>query len=176
MQCTTPRLLDAVHEEWVYSQAGFKVLECVDMLVFKKIGSNVQFLMLKREDRVLSKVGWEYPKGPALFHETLREAAARELKEETGCDISSYIFRGELGYQTVNVAWRKKPYDTLHVLGLTYLFTGREDQIVPYKKEGLRSSEWMTWEDARQKVWMQDYGPPFFDRWKEREAEILLGT
>lgn len=171
--CLDQSYFDAIHEEKAYFQAGFRVLDCVDMLVFRITKGEVEFLMLKREDRTLSVVGWEYSKGPLLYHETHREAAARELREETGLDVSNYVYIRDLGFQTVNVAWRKKSYDTLHLLALTYLFTGHEDKIVPYKKEGLRVSTWMKWEEAREKIWMRDYGPIFFDRWKEREAEIL---
>ena len=35
--CLSPRLLEAIHEELVYPQAGLKVLDCVDMLVFRKV-------------------------------------------------------------------------------------------------------------------------------------------
>lgn len=171
--CLQPELLEAIEKNRIYSQAGFKILECIDILVFKKNGNDIQFLMLKREDRSLSVSGWEYSKGPVLFHETHREAAARELVDETGLDIINYKFIMNIGYQTVNVHWRKKNYDTMHLLGMTYLLIGNEDDIVPYKKEGLRRSAWMSWEKGKEAVWMRDYGPIFFDRWKENEDYII---
>lgn len=171
--CLQNEFLNAIEENLIYEQVGFKMLECIDVLVFKLEENNVQFLMLRREDRSISISGWEYSKGPVLFHETHQEAAARELLDETGLSIENYRFIMEIGYQGVDVHWRKKNYDTMHLLGMTYLLTGNEDDIVPYKKEGLRRSTWMTWEKAKESVWMRDYGPVFFDRWKENEDYIL---
>lgn len=174
--CLQSELLQAIEQFKVYHQVGFKMLECLDNLIFRKNGDQTEFLMLKREDRSISVSGWEYSKGPVLFHETHREAAARELVDETGLGIENFKYIMDLGYQTVNVDWRKKNYDTLHLLGMTYFFTGDKDNIVPYKKEGLRRSTWMSWEEAKATVWMKDYGPVFFDRWKENEKEILRLT
>ncbi len=170
--CLQSQFLEAIEQNRIYEQAGFVILECIDILVFKKQGDDIQFLMLRREDRSLSVSGWEYSKGPVYYHETHRESAARELLDETGLNIVNYKFIMNLGYQTVNVHWRKKNYDTMHLLGMTYLLIGNEDDIVPYKKEGLRRSTWMSWERAKEAVWMRDYGPKFFHRWRANEELI----
>lgn len=172
-RCVVKDLLAAINRDFIYNRFGFKVLECADMLVFRVKDNQVEFLLLKREDSRLEIVGWEYPKGGLVYHETVREGALRELKEETG--VTTYIYRGYLGYQIVNVSDRKRIwYDTLRVHGLTFLYTGPEDAIRPSSGgEILRTPTWMSWEEARKKVWMKTYGPEFFDRWRAKQDEIL---
>lgn len=173
-QCVDTMYLYAINRDFIYGRFGFKILECVDLLVFRVRDECVEFLMLSREDERLGIVGWEYPKGGILFHETLYEGSLRELEEETG--TTSYAYRGYLGHQIVDVSKRKRiDYDTLRVHGLTFQFTGVEDVIRPSAatKEGLRNPTWNSWKEARKKVWMKDYGREFFDRWQAKQNEIL---
>jgi 8-oxo-dGTP pyrophosphatase MutT (NUDIX family) len=173
--CQDKDLLVAIKRDYIYPRYGFRVLECVDMLVFRVKNDRPEFLMLKREDERLAMIGWEYPKGGIQFHESLREGALRELLEETG--VAKYRFKGYLGHQVVDVSERKRIwYDTLCVHGLTYQFVGEEGQIDSHApRERLRTPTWMSWEEAREKVWMKSYGPEFFDRWNNKRAEILEG-
>lgn len=173
----TREQLDALHLDYKYTRFGFKILECVDVLAFRVRDGQVEFLMLRRDDKKLGMVGWEYPKGGIHYHHTLCEGALSELAEETGS--TSYEYRGYLGCQTVDVSDRKRAdYDTLRVHGLTFLFTGKAETLNPSsegRKEGLRKPTWMSWEEAREKVWMKTYGPEFFDKWKAKKDQILAG-
>jgi MoaA/NifB/PqqE/SkfB family radical SAM enzyme len=98
------------------------------------------------------------------------------MLEETGIEnIGDFRFGGYLGYQTADVAWRrKKEYNTLRVHGLTYLFVGRMEDIQTGKhREKHIRHEWTAWEDASEKIWIKEYGKEFFERWKKKRWEIF---
>ena len=174
-QCADQLELAAINRSFVYQQFGFKVIECVDVLVFRIKDKQPEFLLLKREDPLRGFWGREYPKGPILFHETMREGALHRLMEETG--TTSYEYRDYFGYQVVDVRERKLvEYDALRVHGFTFLFTGTEDAIQPVDTQVvLRDPIWVSWEQAREMIWMKPYGPEFFDRWKAKQEQILSG-
>lgn len=168
--------LDAIRYDRIYREFGRRVLECVDVLVFRETAHGErEFLVLKR-----SQAGnalderWEYPKGGLEYHETVHEGAIRELLEETGIrSTGSFRFGGSLGYQTVDVAWRKHPeYDTLRVHGVTYLFYGREEDL--QLSEEHIDYAWLPFEVARARVTIGEYSTRFFDRWWETRWDIML--
>lgn|SRR5271157_415103 len=47
---------------------------------------------------------WSLPKGKLIGKETWEEAAVREVKEETGCDVQITGFAGSASYQVKGVA------------------------------------------------------------------------
>lgn len=72
--------------------------------------SEEKFLLLKRSEENSSSGEWTFPGGKIEENETEREAAVRELKQETGLEGGivdsgdSYIGEGELGY------WKIYPF------------------------------------------------------------------
>jgi 8-oxo-dGTP pyrophosphatase MutT (NUDIX family) len=165
----TPDIFKAVNDEMYYEELGFRVLECVDSLIFAKDEKNeLRFLMIRRK-----KEGecWEYPKGGLFYHETVLESAYREIEEETGIEIDNLISCGNLGWQTVNVEERKDYYDTLRVHGVTFYYTGNLSEIKIDPKHDKYT--WVSLHDARDMVWMKNYGPEFFNRWERNKKEIL---
>ena len=95
------------------------------------------------------------------------------LKIETGSN--KYNYRGYLGIQNVDVSDRKlAEYNTLRVHGLTFLFTGKSSEVIPEDfKVILRTPTWVSWEKARESIWMKTYGPEFFDRWLSQKEIIM---
>ena len=174
-QCVDQLELAAINRNFVYRRFGFRVIECIDVLVFRVKDKQPEFLILKREDSLRGFVGREYPKGPIQYHETIREGALHRLREETG--TISYEYRGYLGYQVVDVSDRSlHEYDTLRVHGATFLFTGTEGAIRPVDTQVvLRDPMWVSWKKAREMIWMKPYGPEFFDRWQAQKEQILAG-
>jgi len=174
-RCADNMLLYAILRDYVHELFNFKVLECVDVLVFRRKEAKVEFLILKREDRQQGFWGWEYPKGGLRFHETVREGALRLLRTRTGNE--QYAYRGYLGYQAVDVSDRRLPkYDTLRVHALTFEYLGTEEAIKPTDpKVILRTPRWVDWATASKMIWMKSYAPEFLERWLQKESQILAG-
>ena len=170
-----PHLLDLLHADWVSPLYGLRVLNCVDVIVFRECETGPEFLLLERKGTNEAQSGWEYPKGGMELHERPDEAAARELLEETGtASIGYFIFGGDLGTQTADVSWRmRSDYDTLRVTGLTYLYVGAEDAIVPARQEGLVAAKWVSLAEASSMLWIGEYGAEFLRRWDEMKSSIL---
>lgn len=173
-------LLKTLRADYIYNEFGRCVLECVDVIVFREQEhkeGEYEFLMLERKNLGESFSGWEYPKGGLEYHETIHEGAMRELLEETGIGTTGgFRFSGYLGYQSSDVSWRGKKYDTLRVHAVTYLFYGRDEDIklTRPESEGHKSSTWMSWQEARDVVqFLGAYAGKFFERWKDRQWRIL---
>lgn len=168
----TTDLLDAINRDHLRTQFGFNILECIDALVFRIVDNKVEFLLMKRRklyDKAVS--GWEYPKGAMLYHETPLEAALRELEEETSTGV--YVHKGYLGYQIADVSERRRSYNTVKVHGLTFLFEGSDNDIVPTEEDFDETPAWVSLDKAQEMVWMRNYGPEFYRRWHEKRWEII---
>lgn len=170
-----PQLHDLLHADWVSPLYGLRVLNCVDVIVFREGEAGPEFLLLERKGACKEHSGWEYPKGGMELHERPEEAAVRELLEETGAtSIGYFIFGGDLGTQTADVSWRmRSDYDALRVTGLTYLYVGSEDAIAPAEEEGLVAAKWVSLDEARAMLWIGEYGVEFLRRWDEMKSPIL---
>jgi 8-oxo-dGTP pyrophosphatase MutT (NUDIX family) len=144
-----------------------KVLECVDMLVFRRNLHTIQFLLIQRTDNG----GWEYPKGGMEYHETPLEAGLRELSEEVRLEENALRFCGDLGWQTVDVKERKRFYDTLRVTGLTFFCPGKPPKIDLDTNH--KAYKWLPFDQAQKELWVKPYGPEFFRRWEEKQKAIL---
>jgi MoaA/NifB/PqqE/SkfB family radical SAM enzyme/8-oxo-dGTP pyrophosphatase MutT (NUDIX family) len=182
-------LYKAVRHDRLYVEFGRVTLECVDVLVFRhpsegpsslsssQAAEKKEFLLLHRNNRKEKFKGWEYPKGGCEYHETVREAAMREVLEETGvCSPSLFCYLGELDVATVDVSWRRKPYQAVRVHATAVFYYGDDENIRLNTGsgggEGHTKFEWMAFSDARREVWME-YGKRFFDSWKSKSVEIL---
>lgn len=160
---------EAISEDRVSVELGLKVLECVDMLIFRKNEEGkIQFLVIKRRRR-----GWEYPKGGLYYHETLLEGALREIAEEVGIHAGMLHYCGYLGWQIADVRARNKFYNTLRVHGLTFYYSG-DPTMIKFTMDAPHhiDYDWRTFDEAKNDLWIP-YGKEFFNRWGDRQQEIM---
>jgi 8-oxo-dGTP pyrophosphatase MutT (NUDIX family) len=158
---------EAITKDWVSLELNLKVLECVDMLIFRKTQEEeIEFLFIQRRNNR----GWEYPKGGLFYHETPLEGALREIAEETGIETSMLQYCGYLDWQTADVRERKRFYDTLRVHGLTFCYHGDPHKV---KLDASHNAyAWFPFKMARDSIWVP-YGAEFFKRWDAQKQEIL---
>lgn len=197
VECSQEILKKYAKKDKISSEFGLNVLDCTDIIVFRdKKDSTTQdeyeheFLLLHRRDFSDNKSGWEYPKGGMEYHENINEGAIRELLEETGSDsIGDFRYGGSLGFQTPDVSKRLKDYDLLRVHGVTYLFSGEDDNITKFLEHEdpkIRSNEhnsfkWVPFKEINEKgsgFWLKenDYGPKFLQKWEDNKNSISLST
>ncbi|MBD3310717.1 NUDIX domain-containing protein [Candidatus Woesearchaeota archaeon] len=62
-----------------------KAIQTVSIVVFDRVKDSYRFLVLKKKG---SWVGWQFPQGGIEKGESAEEAARREMKEETGLELS----------------------------------------------------------------------------------------
>ena len=113
---------------------------------------DLEVLLLERADR---PGFWQSVTGSQDGEETLRETAARELREETGLDAAMYEladWRKENRYE-IYARWRDRyapgvTHNTEHVFSLA---VPRSVQVTIAAREHLRY-EWLPWRDAAEKV------------------------
>jgi dihydroneopterin triphosphate diphosphatase len=113
---------------------------------------DLQVLLLERADR---PGFWQSVTGSQDGSETLRETAARELKEETGLDAAQYPLTDwskENRYEIYR-RWRNRyapgiTHNTEHVFGL---LVPRALPVYLQPREHLRH-EWLPWRVAAEKV------------------------
>jgi len=180
-KCSIPEALRSINLIKVKNEFGFKVVEGVDILLFQEREDREErkkyyFLMLERDNPIEKRGGYEYPKGGIFYHETLFEAALRELTAETGIDqMNLFQYCGLLGHQTSDVSWRENPeYNTVRVHGVMFKFLGNDSEIkIDPKRKGHKSFNWMQYEDAHEAIWIGDYGKEFFNRWYSKRWEIF---
>lgn len=75
-----------------------KYRKAVFIVIYKRENKNPKYLLLKRK---LHWTGWEFPKGGVKKNENLRDAAKREIVEETGqkpINIKKYKVTGKYKY------------------------------------------------------------------------------
>lgn len=97
-------------------------------VVFKRAGGDILFLAVYSDRNKI----WGFPKGHLEKGETEREAAAREIKEETGLDGLNFIegFEEKVMYETVS---KRPPFEGERIEKyVTYFLceTGKQDIIV----------------------------------------------
>jgi 8-oxo-dGTP pyrophosphatase MutT (NUDIX family) len=155
-------------------ELGLKVLECADILIFRENqDGEIEFLVIQRRKKPgweYPKGGWEYPKGGLYYHETPVEGALREAAEETGIKNKYLRYCGYLGWQTADVRDRDKYYDTIRVHGLTFYYSGNPAEIE--LDDSHIAYAWQSFNDAKDSLWIP-YGAEFFNRWKDKQHEIL---
>ena len=156
---------------WISNEAGFILLECVDVLIFRLFERKVEFFMFHREDQIDKTTGWEYVKGKLLYHETPLEGALRKIFEEAGILSKKLKYCGYLGWQTVNVEDRNVEYNTLRAHGLVFEFLGEESDMEIDNIHNI--SKWVSLEEAKDMVWMGGYAREFFRRWDVNRQCIL---
>jgi 8-oxo-dGTP pyrophosphatase MutT (NUDIX family) len=78
---------------------------------------------------------WSLPKGHVEEHESPKEAAYREIWEETGLNESRLTFIAPLGfYERMRI--KKHPGDNDELRTITmYLFTTTDEQLIPHSEE-----------------------------------------
>ena len=113
---------------------------------------DLDVLLLERADR---PGFWQSVTGSQDEGETLRETAARELREETGIDAARWAltdWRRQNRFE-IYPRWRSRyapgvTYNTEHVFGLQ---VPQRLEITLQPREHLRH-EWLPWRDAAEKV------------------------
>ncbi|MDP2911056.1 MAG: NUDIX domain-containing protein [Candidatus Omnitrophota bacterium] len=75
-------------------------------VIFKRVGDKILFLMIYSKRNEI----WGFPKGHLERGETEKEAARREIKEETGLDDLRFIdgFEEKVVYETVS---KRPPFE-----------------------------------------------------------------
>lgn len=165
-------------KDYIDEQLDRMILECVDVLIFRKHHEQIQFLLIHRnrsdEVKPATKDTWEYPKGGMRYYETPLEAVYREVQEETSITQGEMIFCSFLGWQTVDVSRRKKLYNTLRVCGYTLYYAGNPKKSLS-SDEGHDDFKWVSLEEAKEMVWMEEssYAHNFFECWQKNQDEIL---
>jgi len=166
-------------KDYIVQQLGLIILECVDVLVFRENKNRqIEFLLIHRnrpdEIKVSSKDTWEYPKGGIRYYETYLEAVYREVQEESSITPEEVMLGSYLGWQTVDVSRRKKPYNTLRVHGYTLFYKGDPNKKL-FSEEGHDDFKWVSLNQAQKEIWMEEdgYGAEFFRRWESSKEKIL---
>ena len=78
-----------------------KYRKAIFIVVYAEEKGKIYYLLLKRK---LHWKGWEFPKGAIKNKESKKDAARRELKEETGCSvlrIKKFNFSGKYDYNKI---------------------------------------------------------------------------
>ncbi|MEM9737525.1 MAG: NUDIX domain-containing protein [Bacteroidota bacterium] len=87
---------------------------------------------------------WTLPKGHIEVGESAREAAIREIREETGLFDLKYI--GRLGKHVFSYSEQNNDH-TKYVDW--YLFETNNSQIIPSKEENILAGKWVTYQQAK---------------------------
>jgi len=109
----------------------FKIVEAAGGLV---INERNQILFIHRRGY------WDLPKGKLESKETRREAAKREVKEETG------ITNIQLGKKLIVTKHTYRNRNGKRCIKLThwYLMFGKKQKLIPQIEEDIEKTEWMT--------------------------------
>jgi len=115
----------------------------VFIVTYRKEKNKILYLLLKRK---LHWNGWEFPKGGLEKGESEKEAAIRELFEETGekvVKIKSYNIKGKYKYE-------KEFSDRIGFIGQSYkLFSAEvKDKNVTIEKREHSGYKWETFDKA----------------------------
>lgn len=117
----------------------FKVVEAAGGAV---VNERNQILMIHRRGY------WDLPKGKLEKGETKREAAIREVIEETGIDTVEII--GKKIIKTYHSFINRKGRRCIK-LSHWYLMKGRHQELIPQTEEGIDECRWMTLENFNSK-------------------------
>lgn len=117
-----------------YLKDKFKVIQAGGGIVEK----DGKLLMIYRR-----KV-WDLPKGKLDKHETIKECAVREVKEETGVTVKID--------KKIDAVWHTYISRKKYILKKTHWYAMHcvnDDELVAQKGEGIKKVEWMDLEQVR---------------------------
>ncbi|VVB79102.1 RNA pyrophosphohydrolase [uncultured archaeon] len=125
--------------------------KAVCIVVYKKDKDKIEYLLLKRSKHW---VGWEFPKGGIDEGETKKEAAIREVCEETGLEIrklNSHSMKGKYLYPKV---FKDRP----DIIGQTYKLFSAEviDGKIKIDKKESSGYKWFSFKEAIKKLTWPD--------------------
>ena len=94
---------------------------------------------------------WSLPKGHIEGGESLREAAVREVEEETG------IRPEAVGPKIATVDWTfRQGVETIHKYCTFFLMRSRNGEAVPQSEEGITACMWLPVRDAAARIRYRD--------------------
>ncbi len=106
-------------------------------LVFRKQADSLEFLLMRHANR------WDLPKGRLDFGESKKQAAIRELEEETGITPDEIWIDPDFVYENQYwVTYTKQVKPKLKELSIFLAFLKSDRDLVLTEHTGY---EWMTW-------------------------------
>jgi len=107
-------------------------------VVFKKEKNQIKYLLIKD-----SSGRWALPKGHIEAHEEIKEAALREIKEETGLN-NLKIARN---LETIKYFFCRKNDIVLKMVNLFLIEASGDEELKPQKKE-ITGARWVNGKEA----------------------------
>lgn len=133
------KIIIATQDEWNQYSASYQYVEAAGGLV---LNENGEVLMIYRRDC------WDFPKGKVEVGETIREAAIREVEEETG--LSSLQILREL-----SPTYHTYPLQEERILKKTYWYlmkSGKSESLRPQIEEEITDLKWVKSEEVEERL------------------------
>jgi len=121
------------------------------VIVFRRTDSGCRFLLIL--SRLTKRPLWEFPKGGVDADETPREAALRELEEETGLGASAIrLVDGYEAHEEYRFTIGSGPDRMLVRKEVTYYLAEALTDVVRLSTNEARSHAWLELEEAQRRL------------------------
>ncbi|MCX8008135.1 MAG: NUDIX domain-containing protein [Patescibacteria group bacterium] len=95
---------------------------------------------------------WTFPKGLIESDEEMREAARREVQEETGLKELS----GGIPLQPISYWYHRDGMKIHKTVWYFVFFSHSDEKLIPQREEGIKDVRWMSIEDALHSIGYKD--------------------